>query len=223
MTDKQNIPQENDFIGEIAQEADHDLHPFLKKILDNMQPIAIGIGAIILVVGGYTGYTSYAKNQTVKLNNELGTILTMDDSAKQIPSLHEFIEKNPSFMSVGTLMELANAEMKNKNYQEAADAWAKVAAQTDKDIKILALMGQARALSLQKKYKDALAILEGIDPLVGKDFATPLGRQIAFTAEQTGDWKKALAAYEGLKTDGAVTNTAFLDMKIAAIKAKMQG
>lgn len=223
MTDKQNIPPEQGIIDEIEQEADHDMHPFLKKILDNMQPIAIGIGAIILVVGGYTGYTSYARNQAVALNNELGTILTIDDPAQQITSLKKFIENNPSSMSVGTLMELANAEMKNKNYQEAADAWAKVAAKSDNDIKPLALMGQARALSLQGKNKEALAILEGIDTLTGKNFATSLGRQIAFTAERTGDWKKALTAYEGLKTDGAVTNTAFLDMKIAAIKAKMQG
>ena len=223
MTDEQNIPPEHGIIDEIEQEADHDMHPFLKKILDNMQPIAIGIGAIILVVGGYTGYTSYAKNQAVKLNNELGTILIMDDPAQQIISLKKFMANNPSSLSVGTLMELANTGMKNKNYQEAADAWAKVAAKTDNDIKTLALMGQARALSLQEKNKEALAILEGIDPLTGKNFATSLGRQIAFTAERTGDWKKALAAYEGLKTDGAVTNTAFLDMKIAAIKAKMQG
>ncbi len=222
MTDTQNNALRPDILDEIQQEADQDLHPFLKKILDNIKPIGMGIGAIILVVGAYSGYTTYAANQATQLNNTLGTILIQKDSQKQIASLHDFLQNHPSAMPVGTLIELANISMKSKDYTEAADAWGKVAAQTDKEIKILALMGQARALSLQEKFKEALAVLDSIDPLTSKEFATPIARQTAFAAEQAKDWKKALSSYEELKTEGASTNTAFLDMKIADIKTKLQ-
>ena len=222
MTDTQNHAIKPDILDEIQQEADQDLHPLLKKILDNLKPIGIGLGTIILVVGAYSGYTTYSASQASKLDNELGSILIQEDSKKQIASLHDFLKNNPSAMPVGTLIELANTAMQAKDYTEAADAWGKVAGKTDKEIKTLALMGQARALSLQGKFKEALTILEGIDPLTSRDFATPLARQIAFAAEQAKDWKKALTAYEELKTDGATTNTAFLDMKIADIKAKLQ-
>jgi len=221
MTDEHNKEHHRDILEEIEQEADQDLHPLLQKILDNLKPIGIGIGAIILVVGAYSGYTTYAKIQDKKLNNALGEILIEEDTAKRITSLNQFIEEHPSAMPVGTLMEVANAAMTGKDYTEAASAWSKVAGKTDGDIEVLALMGQARALSLDGKYKEALSVLDTVDTEAAKDFATPLARQIAFAAEQAQDWTKALAAYEELKTAGAVTNTGFLDMKIADIKAKM--
>jgi orotidine-5'-phosphate decarboxylase len=76
-------------------------------------------------------------------------------------------------------------------------------------------------LSLDEKYRESLSVLESIDTTDAKDLATPVARQVAFAAEQAQDWQKALTAYEELKSMGAVTNTAFLDMKIADIKAKM--
>ncbi|WP_462324114.1 tetratricopeptide repeat protein [Desulfoplanes sp.] len=221
MTDTQPNEHHRNILNEIEQEADQDLHPLLKKILDNLKPIGMGIGAIILVVGGYSGYTTYAKMQTKKLNNELGSILIQEDPAKRITSLNQFLSEHPSAMPVGTLLEVANAAMNSKDYQEAASAWSRVAGESEGEIEILALMGQARALGLDGKYEESLTVLDTIDTTAAKDFATPLSRQIAHAAEQAQDWKKALAAYEELKTTGAVTNTAFLDMKIAEIRAKM--
>ncbi|GAU07692.1 tetratricopeptide repeat protein [Desulfoplanes formicivorans] len=221
MTDKPNQDQHLNIIDEIEHEADQDLHPLLKKILDNLKPIGLGLGALILLVGAYSGYTTYTGIQANKLTNALGTILLEQDPAKRITSLNQFLQEHPSALSVGPLLELANTAMTSKDYTTAASAWARVADKTEGDIHILASMGQARALSLDGKYKEALTILEAIDTVSAKDFATPLARQIAFVAEQNGDWEKALAAYQELKAAGAVTNTAFLDMKIADIKAKM--
>jgi tetratricopeptide (TPR) repeat protein len=221
MTDEHNQEQHRNILDEIEQEADQNLHPILQKILDNLKPIGIGIGALILVVGAYSGYTTYAKVQVKKLNDELGTILIQEDPAKRITSLNQFLADHPSKMPVGTLLEVAASAMTSNNYPEAASAWSKVADASRGEIRILALLGQARALSLDEKYRESLSVLESIDTTDAKDLATPVARQVAFAAEQAQDWQKALTAYEELKSMGAVTNTAFLDMKIADIKAKM--
>lgn len=221
MTDEHNQEHHRNILDEIEQEADQNLHPILQKILDNLKPIGIGIGALILVVGAYSGYTTYAKMQAKKLNDELGTILIQEDPAKRITSLNQFLTDHPSNMPVGVLLEVAATAMTSHHYSEAASAWARVADASDNEIAILARLGQARALSLDAKYKESLAILEAIDTTEAKNLATPVARQVAFAAEQAGEWQKALAAYEELKSAGAVTNTAFLDMKIAYIKTKM--
>ncbi len=224
MTDKNNQDQHRDILEEIEQEADQDLHPFLQAILDNLRPIGAGIVAIILTVGAWSGYTTYQGIQDKKLNDALGTILMEQDMDKRITSLNTFLKEHPSAMPVATLLEVANAAMNGKDYPEAASAWAKIAKKTKGSVKVVALMGQAQALSLDGKYKEALSVLETIataDAAAAKNFTTPLTRQKAFAAEQAQDWKKALTAYEELKTSGNVTNTAFLDMKIARIKAKM--
>ncbi len=221
MTDEHKQEHHRNILDEIEQEADQALHPLLQKILDNLKPIGMGIGALILVVAAYSGYTTYAKMQVKKLNDELGTILIQEDPANRISSLNQFLADHPSNMPVGILLEVAATAMTSKDYSEAASAWSRVADASQAEIKILALLGQARSLSLDEKYTDALNVLESIDTSEAKDLATPVARQVAFAAEQAKDWQKALSAYEKLKSTGAVTNTAFLDMKISDIKAKM--
>ncbi len=221
MADEHTQAHQNDILDAIEQEADQDLHPLLKAILDNLQAIGIGIGAIILVVAAYSGYTTYTRIQDDKLANALGTILVEEDPAKRMTSLKQFFNEHPSAMPVGTLLEMAHAAMLAKDYPEAAWAWSRIADVTDGAVKVMALMGQAKALSLNGNYAKALTVLDTIDTATAADFTTPVARQVAFAAEQAQDWKKALAAYEILTTKGAVTNTAFLDMKIARIKANM--
>lgn len=222
MTDEHTTrDQHRNMLDEIEQEADQDLHPLLQKILDNLKAIGMGIGAIILLVGAYSGYTTYTSIQAKKQTNALGTILLEKDPAKRIASLNRFLQEHPSALSVGPLLEVAGTAMSSKDYATAASAWARIADATQGEIQILANMGQARVLSFDGKYKEALAVLEAIDTDSAREFATPLARQIAHVAEQSGEWEKALAAYQELKTAGAVNNTAFLDMKIADIKAKM--
>jgi glucose uptake protein GlcU len=71
-----------DILKTIEQEMDSDIHPLLKKILDNIKPIGIAIGGIVVAASRHiSGVTSYQESQHEKAVSELGGIMILADRA----------------------------------------------------------------------------------------------------------------------------------------------
>ena len=208
-------------IQEIEEEVDETIHPFLEKILNNLKPIGITIAAIVLAAGLYSGYNFYHQSQQEKAANELGKILALKDNKARVGALEAFLKKTPEALKIGVQLELARVYMQNKDYKQAAQAFAKLARVADESLKPVAVLGQVKALELNKQYGQALEILEKNKQAIPKEYSDQVAQRIAFLAEKVEDWTKALAAYEELKANAQGVETKFFDYKIQTLKKKV--
>ena len=204
-------------IEEIEQEADEDLHPFLKKIVDNIKPIGLGIAGVVLAVGVYSGYQSMQESKVEDARAHLGTILTEQDPAARIESLQSFLKQAPKSLQTGISLELAKSGMESDRLDVALDAWKQLSGESDPTLRTVAGLGQARVLSMQGKDKEALEILTALKNTAPEGYGVILNTQIAECADRAGETAKALAAYQDIKNEAKGQDTSFIDYKIASL------
>ena len=223
--DKEQSPAP-DFLQRIEGEADSSLHPLLEKIMNNLKLIGLIIGLVVLIAGGISGYKLYDNHRMNQASSEFADILSEQDPEVRAQALKNFSQSAPAGLSTGINLELAQALMQNKDYQQAADKFAELKS-ADKDLKAMAVLGQAKALQLANKYEKALALLEKNKDDIFEGYSRPLINMIAFSAEQSQNWQKALSAYQELKEKNGMgqgqDETAFFDYKIKEMQEKMAG
>lgn len=207
----------NDILATIEQEMDSDIHPLLKKILDNIKPIGITVGGIVVAVAVYSGVTSYQESQYEKAVSELGVIMTMADQGARIEKLETFAKSGPEELRSAAQLELARIYMDQNDYEKAAGAWQTIGKGTD--IRVIAGLGEAKALILKGDHAKAVEILSALKKDAGQEFLPAISANLAFAAEKAGQIELAISEYEALKSkEGG--NEAFLDYKIGTLKSK---
>ena len=211
---------EHDILKTIEQEMDSDIHPLLKKILDNIKPIGIAVGGVVAAVAVYTGVSSYQSSQHEKAVSQLGSIMVLDDQAARAEKLQSFVQSGPEGLRPAAQLELARIFMDSGEYDKAAAAWKALA--PNANMKTLAGLGEAKALVFKGDYAGAVTILSALKKDAGEEFAGAISANLAFAAEKAGQADLAIAEYEALKTKES-GNDAFLDYKIGKLKAKTQG
>jgi predicted negative regulator of RcsB-dependent stress response len=207
----------NDILSTIEQEMDSDVHPLLKKILDNLRPIGIAVGGIVAAVAVYTGVNSYQESQYEKAVSELGVIMTTDDLSARAEKLQAFAQSGPKTLRTAAQLELARIHMDQNEFGKAADAWRSVS--QNADTRIIAGLGEAKALILGGEPAKAVEILSALKQNAGEEFVAAISANLAFAAEQAGQIELAIAEYEALKSKES-GNEAFLEYKIGALKSK---
>ena len=206
-----------DILATIEQEMDSDIHPLLKKILDNIRPIGITIGGIVVAVAVYSGVTSYQESQHEKAVSELGVIMTMADQTARIEKLEAFAASGPKELRSAAQLELARIFMDQNDYEKAAGAWRSVG--QSPDIRVIAGLGEAKALILKGEHAKAVEILSGLKKDASPEFLPAISANLAFAAEKAGQIDLAISEYEALKSKES-GNEAFLDYKIGTLKSK---
>jgi len=209
--------QTSDILKTIEQEMDSDIHPLLKKILDNLKPIGITIGGIVTAVAVYAGVTSYQEAQHEKAVSELGSIMVLADQNARAEKLQEFAQSGPKGLRPAAQLELARIFMDQNDYEKAAEAWRSVG--QNADIRIIAGLGEAKALILGRQPAKAVEILSALKKDASQEFAPAISANLAFAAEKAGQTDLAISEYEGLKSKES-GNEAFLDYKIGMLKSK---
>lgn len=209
-----------DLIKSIEQEMDSDVHPLLKKILDNIKPIGIAVGGIVAAVAVYSGVTSYQTSHREKAVSQLGSIMVLDDRAARTEKLQSFLKTGPADLRPAAQLELARIFLDSGEYDKAAEAWKAVAGSAN--MKTVAGLGEAKALVLKGDYAGAVTILSALKKEAGEEFAGAISANLAFAAEKAGQTDLAVAEYEALKAKNG-GNDSFLEYKIGKLKAKTQG
>jgi hypothetical protein len=209
-----------DLLKTIEQEMDSDLHPLLKKILDNIKLIGLGVGGIVVAVAVYSGVNVWQDTQHAKAMNELGAILVMDDGAERTGKLKAFAASGPADLRPAAQLELAAVTMESGAYDDAVAAWQSLG-QKDR-MRAVAGLGEARVLMHKGDHAAAVEVLKALKQDAGEEFAAPISSALAFAAEKAGQTELAIAEYETMKSL-AGGNAAFLDYKINKLKAKTQG
>ena len=130
------------------------------------------------------------------------------------------MKKAPEPLKIGVQLELARVYMQNKDYKQAAQTFGRLQ-EVDEIFRPVAVLGQVKALELDKQYAQALEILEKNKQAIPKEYSDQVAQRIAFLAEKVEDWPKALAAYEELKANAQGVETKFFDYKIQTLKKKV--
>lgn len=208
-----------DILKTLEQEMDSDIHPVLKKILDNLKPIGLAVGGIVAAVAVYSGVTSYQESQHEKAVSELGTILVMSDAAQRMERLEAFAQSGPKSLHLAVHLELARLQMESGDFDKAVASWQLVG--KDKAMTTVAGLGQAKALMLKGDYAQAVDILTNLKKNVGEELGAAISTNLAFAAEKAGQIDLAVAEYEALKSN-AGGNEAFLEYKIKQLSTKPQ-
>jgi hypothetical protein len=206
-----------DILSTLEQEMDSDMHPLLKKILDNIKPIGIAIGVIVAVVAVYAGVTSYQQSRYEKAVSELGDIMILADQGARAKKLQAFAQSGPKELRSAVQLELARIFMDQKDFEKAAGAWR--SAGQNADIRIIAGLGEAKAFILGGEPAKAVEILSAIKKDASQEFAPAISANLAFAAEKAGQTDLAISEYEALKSKNG-GNEAFLDFKIGMLKSK---
>lgn len=206
-----------DILKTIEQEMDTDIHPLLKKILDNIKPIGIAVGGIVTAVAIYSGVTSYQEAQHAKAVSELGSIMILADKSARTEKLEAFAQSGPKELRPAVQLELAQIFMNEGNFDKAAGAWQVVG--KNEGMRVIAGLGEAKAFILKGEFAKAVEILSGLKKDAGEEFAPAISANLAFAAEKAGQTDVALAEYEALKSKES-GNEAFLDYKISTLKPK---
>ena len=209
--------QTSDILKTIEQEMDSDIHPLLKKILDNIKPIGITIGGIVTAVAVYAGVTSYQEAQHEKAVSELGSIMILADQNVRAEKLQGFVQSGPTELRPAAQLELARIFMDQNNYEKAAEAWHSVG--QDADIRVIAGLGEAKARILGGEPAKAVEILSALKKDASQELAPAISANLAFAAEKAGQTDLAISEYEALKSKES-GNEAFLDYKIGMLKSK---
>jgi hypothetical protein len=206
-----------DILKTIEQEIDSDIHPLLKKILDNIKPIGLAVGGIVAAVAVYSGVTSYQQSQHAKAVSELGGIMVLADQAARTERLQAFAQSGPADLRPAAQLELAKVFVTAGDYDKAVTAWKAVG--QNPGMKAVAGLGEAKALSLKGDYAGAVTVLSALKKDAGEELAPAISSSLAFAAEKAGQTDVAIAEYEAMKAK-AGGNDAFLEYKIGKLKAK---
>jgi len=207
----------SDILKTIEQEMDAGVHPVLKKILDNLKPIGIAVGGVVAAVAVYAGVTSYQESQYEKGVSELGVIMTTDDPSARAGKLQAFAQSGPKALRTAAQLELARIHMDQGEFGNAAEAWRSVG--QNADTRIIAGLGEAKALILGGEPAKAVEILSTLKKSAGEEFVAAISANLAFAAEQAGQIELAISEYEALRSKES-GNEDFLDYKISTLKSK---
>lgn len=207
--------QPTDILRTIEQEMDSDIHPALKKILDNIRPIGLAVGGIVVAVAVFAGVRSFQESQREKAVAEMGRILILADQNARMERLQTFAQTAPTALKPAIQLELARIYMDRGDFEKAADAWRNVG--NEAGMGVVSGMGEAKALMLKGDHAAAVTVLSGLKKDAGEEFLSAVSANLAFAAEMAGQNDLAIAEYEFLRAKDS-GNEAFLDYKIGRLK-----
>jgi predicted negative regulator of RcsB-dependent stress response len=206
------------FIDRIEAEATDTMHPILKWILDNVKLLGVAAAVILVIVAGYSAFAHYQENARIEDQNRLGQILAQGQGEGLIKDLQAYIATGPHSANKA-MLELARAQMASGDYAGATATWERLSSTKIADLRTVALMGKAHTLSLDGKQDQALATLTSHRSSAPQPFHNSIDLQISEVAENSGDLKAALAAYESLRKNAKEeADMAFYDFKINKLK-----
>lgn len=218
-----NAPEQKpEFIQEIESEADQDMHPVLKYIIENIIIIGIGVGLIVLSVASYSGFKYYQTNKAQKLQTKLESIIAQGNATAQVAQLEQFIASGAGNLKTQAMLSLAGQQMNLKDYEKAAQTWSELITSKNREVTIIASIGQAKSLILAGKPAQAIPVLEKIRETAGDTYKMSIMSDIALAAESAQNWEKALEVYQEIKDSEMGVDPSFVEYKLSELRSKIK-
>jgi cytochrome c-type biogenesis protein CcmH/NrfG len=207
------------FLDRIMSEADDSTHPFLQKIQDNIRIILLVVGTVLLAAAIYTLNSLWQDRKVSQANSRLEVIMAQDSHETRISRLEAFLGEAPGRLKGAILLELARTSMETGDFDKAAQSFRELG-RLDRDMRPVALLGQAKAYELMEEHAQALRLLQEESAAIPDEFEAQYLSLLSFNAEKAGEYAVALEAYQGLR-DMARGDTGFIDYKIETLSHKL--
>ncbi|WP_028575548.1 tetratricopeptide repeat protein [Desulfonatronovibrio hydrogenovorans] len=208
------------FLDRIMSEADDSAHPFLQKIQDNIKLIVLVVGSVLAIAAVYSIHSFWQERKISNINAELTSIMAEESAETRLALLQGFLGQAPDRLKGAIVLELAGTSMNLEKFQDAADYFAQLG-QLDRDMRPVAILGQAKAYELLGDYERAVATLKQREAQIPGEFKNQYLTLLSFNAERAGDYQTALEAYQKLKDDVQGTDPGFIEYKIDQLRLKI--
>lgn len=191
--------QPGSLMDSIQSEVSAEASPMLQFLANNARIIVLVLVLFIAGIAGYWIYSGMAeKDREAEIAN-LGKILLISDTKTRLAQLESFAGNAPKSVNRQTWYSIMEAAHELKDYDKLYDAWSRIR-EFDDSIRVTATIGMADARSSQKKYKEALDLLDGVTANLKDGSAPPVYMRIMGLAEYLGDYERALSACTHLLT-----------------------
>ncbi len=208
--------------GEKAAHPAADYGLLAQLVMDYWKPAAVAAVVALAAAGSVALYQKYQASRIAEVTEKIGRITASADGAKRLTELKALLAEAPSGARDGVLLEMAKAAQDAGDLPAASLAWEDLSKSADGAMRVVAELGRAAVLVKTGDAAKALDVLEKARQTAPKTFTLAVDRQIAVTAEASGDFKRALEGYERMKSEGSMQNMSFLESKIEALKAKVE-
>lgn len=206
-------------------EVGDEMHPLLRKVMENIKLIAIVFGALVVIFGGYALYDYVQEQRLDSAGEMLGEILVSTEGQERIQALEGFIGQAPDALKAGALLELAAAQQQAGDYEAALEVWTRLEGRGDATLAPVIVLGKAQALVETGKQEQALTLLTSYKAKAPESYKNAVEQRIAEVAEEAGKIDQALAAYRELADNEQLGPSIrdYLQFKIAELEAQQKG
>ncbi len=189
-----NLPK---FSAEMQAEVSPEAAPLWNFVLGHAKHITVGVLACVAVILAVAGWQWYAEGQLQKSRNALGQAISLQDPARRVEALENFLKDAPSELILAAELEIAAASVALQDYPRAAVAYAKVAEREgDSPLGFTARLNRAQVLMHNGEYAQAQNEFQAMVSKVPAQLLPVMNQQLAEAAEAAGDKVGAVAAYE---------------------------
>ncbi len=199
-----------------------DMHPLLRKIVENIKIIITAVAALILVVAGYGVYDYTQEQQYIEASNTFGALQLQNKGAAELEALENFYVEAPSQLQTAVLFAMASAAIDAEDYGRAAEIYSQLTDRVDAPASMLTQIGRARSLAKAGRMQEALAQLDTMINNAPEEFLQQAWRIKASIAEEAQEWKAAQDAYQWLADNAESQDASFFEYKLTAVSAKIE-
>lgn len=196
---------------ELLQNVPEELHPVLRKLLDNLRTVGLA-AAVILAVAAVAAVIQHVRGSSLdKARAELGRILLQPAATARIEALEKLAADAPEAVLPAVRIELAAALTAAGEHAKAEAVLDKLAKDAPPSLATPAAMAKAAALSRRGEHRAALAALLAARQGAPQDYALPLARQAAAEAMLAGDAEAQRKALTEIKTLDPERSATYVD------------
>ena len=189
-----NIPK---FSAEMSAEISPEAAPLWNFVQNHASQIAAAVVSLVVIILAIAGWQWYVEKQLAEAKGQLGRIISIQDPARRVTTLEQFLGDVPSELKVSATLELAVAAAESQDWAKAASAYAKVAEmEKDTALAFAARMNHAQLLLRSGDYAGARAELSALIAKAPAEAVAVMHQMAGEAAALAGDKTAAVTSYE---------------------------
>ena len=214
-----NIPK---FSSEMQAEVSPEAAPLWNFVTTHARQIAAAVVSIVVVITLVAGWQWYRETKLEEARSNLGRVISIQDPAKRVAGLEQFLSDAPSKLELSARLELAAACVAMKDWDKAVNAYQKIAdMEGSTPLGFSASLNRAQLLMRKGDFTSARTEFQRLVQQAPAEVKPMLHQQAAEAAQSAGDIAGAIADYEAAVAALPPTDkdtSAFFRSRIANLK-----
>lgn len=217
----QEIPHGPSGPDQLESEVGTQSHPLYDKLVKYWPYIAGIVALIVVSAAGYGGYGAYQERRLASGEQALDQAVQAGSAEQRLTNLESVRTSLPKPLMPRYHLETAQAAQDMEDWSRALASWEKLSGSGLPAWEPVSSLGQATALLHLNRAEEALALLEALRGDAVEEYQPLVLTRLAVAAEAAGEWERALAAYEELKSLENSQQGEFLDFKASQLREQL--